>query len=126
MEIACTSGANAITVGDNWLRTWIPKLLRTRGYRSGKTAIFITFDEGSHGGGNSNGEDCQAPANRGDISCHVAAVLLSPWISKGKRSSTYFDHYSLLQTTERMLGITTFVGHARDAATKGMRSAFGF
>jgi phosphatidylinositol-3-phosphatase len=126
MEIACTSGANAITVGDNWLRTWIPKLLNTQGYRSGHTAIFITFDEGSHGGGNSNGEDCQAPANRGDISCHVATVLLSPWISKGKRSSTYFDHYSLLQTTERMLGLTTFVGHARDAATKGMRSAFGF
>jgi hypothetical protein len=53
-------------------------------------------------------------------------VLLSPWIGKGKRSSTYFDHYSLLQTTERMLGITSFVGHAHDAATKGMRSAFGF
>jgi hypothetical protein len=56
----------------------------------------------------------------------VATVLLSPWISRGKRSSTYFDHYSLLQTTERMLGIKTFIGHAHDAATKGMRSAFGF
>jgi phosphatidylinositol-3-phosphatase len=126
MEIPCTSGSNAITTGDNWLRTWIPKLLNTPGYRSGRTAIFITFDEGSHGGGGSYGEDCQAAANRGDISCHVATVLLSPWISKGKRSSAYFSHYSLLQTTERMLGITTFVGHARDASTKGMRSAFGF
>lgn len=126
MEIPCTSGSNAITVGDDWLRTWIPKLLRTQGYRSGRTAIFVTFDEGSHGGGNSDGENCQAPANRGDVSCHVATVLLSPWISKGKRSSVYFSHYSLLQTTERMLGITTFVGHARDASTKGMRSAFGF
>ena len=126
MEIPCTSGSNAITVGDNWLRTWIPKLLRTKGYRTGHTAIFITFDEGSHGGGNSNGENCQAAANHGDISCHVAAVLLSPWISRGKRSSVYFSHYSLLQTTERMLGITSFVGHARDTSTKGMRSAFGF
>ena len=125
MEIACTSGSNAITTGDNWLRTWVPKLLRTRGYRTGHTAIFITFDEGAHGGGG-NGEDCQAPANRNDISCHVATVILSPWISKGRRSSAYFSHYSLLQTTERMLGITSFVGHARDASTKGMRSAFGF
>ncbi len=125
MEIACKSGANAITTGDNWLRAWIPKLLRTRGYRTGRSAIFITFDEGGHGG-SGNGEDCQAAPNRGDVSCHVAAVLLSPWISTGARSSIYFDHYSLLQTTERMLGITSFVGHARDAVTQGMRSAFGF
>jgi phospholipase C len=126
MEIPCTSGSNAITTGDNWLRAWVPKLLKTRGYRTGRTAILITFDEGSHGGGGSTGEDCQAAANRNDTSCHVATVLLSPWIGKGKRSSAYFSHYSLLQTTERMLGITTFVGHARDASTKGMRSAFGF
>jgi phospholipase C len=126
MEIACRSGSNAITGGDNWLRTWVPKLLNTAGYRSGRTAIFITFDEGSHGGGNATGENCQATANLGDISCHVAAVLLSPWIGRGTRSSIYFSHYSLLQTTERMLGITSFVGHARDASTRGMRSAFGF
>jgi phosphatidylinositol-3-phosphatase len=125
MEIACVSGTNEITTGDTWLRTWVPKLLRTRGYRTGRTAIFITFDEGAHGGGGI-GENCQAPANRNDISCHVATVLLSPYISKGKRSSVLFSHYSLLQTTERMLGLSPFIGHARDASTNGMRSAFGF
>jgi phosphatidylinositol-3-phosphatase len=125
MEIACTSGSDAITTGDNWLKAWVPKLLRTKGYRTGHTALFITFDEGQ-GGTGGNGENCQAAANRTDRGCHVATVLLSPWISRGKRSSTYFDHYSLLQTTERMLGMKTFIGHAHDAATKGMRSAFGF
>ena len=50
MEIGC-GGTNAITVGDNWLQTWIPRLLATRGYRTGHTAIFITWDEGTHGSG---------------------------------------------------------------------------
>ena len=124
MEIGC-GGTNAITVGDNWLKTWIPRLLRTRGYRTGHTAIFITWDEGAHGG-RGNGENCLAPANLNDVSCHVAALVISPYVSRGLRSSVLFSHYSLLQTTERLLGLSSFIGHAGDASTRGMRSAFGF
>ena len=124
MEIGC-GGTNAITVGDNWLKTWIPKLLATRGYRTGHTAIFITWDEGDHGHG-STGEDCLAAANLSDVSCHVATLVISPYVTAGLRSATLFSHYSLLQTTERLLGIKTFLGHAGDASTAGMRSAFGF
>jgi phospholipase C len=124
MEIGC-GGTNAITVGDNWLRTWIPRLLNTRGYRTGHTAIFITWDEGTHGHG-TTGENCLAAANLSDVSCHVATLVLSPYVSRGKRTSLLFSHYSLLQTTERMLGLRPFIGHAADATTRGMRSAFGF
>jgi phosphatidylinositol-3-phosphatase len=125
MEIACTGSSNAITTGDTWLKTWIPKLLATRGYRTGHTAIFITWDEGDHGHG-STGENCLAAGNLSDVSCHVATLVISPYVSRGLRSATLFSHYSLLQTTERLLGITTFLGHAGDASTTGMRSAFGF
>jgi phospholipase C len=124
MEIGC-GGTNAITVGDNWLKTWIPRLLGTRGYRTGHTAIFITWDEGAHGGGG-NGENCLAPANLSDISCHVATLVIAPYVSRGLRSSVLFSHYSLLQTTERLLGLRPFIGHASDAGATGMRSAFGF
>ena len=124
MEIGC-GGTNAITVGDNWLHTWIPRLLATRGYRTGHTAIFITWDEGTHGRG-TTGENCLAAANLSDVSCHVATLVLSPYVSRGKRSSLLFSHYSLLQTTERMLGLRPFIGHAADTSTRGMRSAFGF
>ena len=125
MEIACTRGTNAITTGDTWLETWVPKLLATRGYRTGHTAIFITFDEGT-GGHGSNGEACLSAANRNDVSCHVATLVISPYVSRGLRSSELFSHYSLLQTTERLVGVPTFLGHAGDPSTKGMRSAFGF
>lgn len=125
MEIACTPGTNAITTGDAWLKTWVPKLLATRGYRTGHTAIFITWDEGTHGSG-FNGEDCVSAAHLNDVSCHVAALVISPYMSRGLRSSGLFSHYSLLQTTERLVGVRSFLGRAGDASTNGMRSAFGF
>jgi phospholipase C len=125
MELACKAGAKAISVGDNWLKTWVPRLLGSRGYRTGHTAIFITWDEGTHGSG-FNTEDCVAPAHLKDVSCHVATLVLSQYVSRGQRSSVLFSHYSLLQTTERLLGLRPFIGHAADATTTGMRSAFGF
>ncbi len=125
MEIACKSGTNAVTTGDAWLHTWVPRLLNTRGYRTGHTAIFITWDEGTHGSG-FNGEDCVAPAHLSDVSCHVATLVLSPYVSRGLRSGGFFSHYSLLQTTERLLGLRPFIGRAGAAGTAGMRSAFGF
>jgi hypothetical protein len=42
----------------------------------------------------------------------------------GTKTSRAFSHYSLLRTTEELLGIGTFLGHAADAATLSMRSEF--
>ena len=85
----------------------VPALIRALGSRG---VVFVTYDEGSsdaHGGG------------------HVLTIAAGPGVNHGRYSQS-FDHYSLLQTNERMFGIKTFIGHAHDAATKGMRSAFGF
>jgi hypothetical protein len=41
----------------------------------------------------------------------------------GTKSGTAFTHYSLLRTTEELLGISTFLGNAASATS--MRSAFG-
>jgi hypothetical protein len=97
----------------------------TPGFRRGRTAIFITWDEGDHGHG-TTGEDCVAPVHRNDVSCHVATIVLSQYVTAGMRSSAFFSHYSLLQTTERLLGLRPFLGRAGDTGTTGMRSAFGF
>ena len=51
-------------------------------------------------------------------------IVVSPSTPAGTRSGTLFDHYSLLKTTEQLLGITTFLGHAGDAGTSSMVSAF--
>jgi hypothetical protein len=50
-------------------------------------------------------------------------VIITPSTPPGTLSGTSFSHYSLLRTTEEMLGITTFLGGAGTATS--MRSAFG-
>jgi hypothetical protein len=42
----------SVGTGDAWLRHWLPVLLGSRTYRAGRTAIFITWDEGEGDGGN--------------------------------------------------------------------------
>jgi phosphatidylinositol-3-phosphatase len=93
----------SVSTGDTWLSHFLPPLLSSAAYGAGKTAIFITFDEGS--GSN-----------------QVATIVVAPQVSPGARSATAFTHYSLLRTTEEMLGLG-LLGNAGSAAS--MRAAFG-
>ena len=94
----------SVASGDSWLRHWMPAILGSRAYRSGSAVIVITFDEGT---GSTN---------------QVATVVVAPSTIPGTTSSLPFDHYSLLKTTEQLLGIHTYLGHARRALT--MRGPF--
>jgi acid phosphatase len=53
---------------------------------------------------------------------HIATLVAARSIAPGTVSATHFDHYSMLRTTEEMLGLG-FVGNAATATS--MRSAFG-
>ncbi len=92
--------------GDAWLASWMPQILTSPGYRSGRTAVFVTWDEDDGGAGN-----------------HVASVVISPATVPGTRATAHFDHYSLLKTAEQLLGLA-YIGHAADPSTLSMRTAF--
>jgi hypothetical protein len=92
------------SAGDSWLAGFVPKILRSRAYRKGSTVLFITWDEGS-GDGN-----------------RIATLVLSRYTRPHTVSSNPFNHYSLLRTTEALLGIHAKLGHAATAAD--MRKAF--
>jgi phospholipase C len=96
----------SVSIGDAWLKRWVTRILASSVYGSGTTALFVTFDEGS---GSSN---------------RVATIVVSPTTPPGARARARFDHYSLLKTTEQMLGISTYLGHANDRSTRSMRPAF--
>ncbi|MGZ4615323.1 MAG: alkaline phosphatase family protein [Actinomycetes bacterium] len=104
--------------GDVWLSRVVPRIVASPAYRVGRTALLITWDEGE---GGSAGLDC---ASTSDHSCHIATVVVSPSTKRGTRSATRFDHYSLLGTTERMLGLRRLLGHAADRRSRSMRAAF--
>jgi len=106
----------AIQNGDMWLSTELPKILNSAAYQARRTVVFITFDEGAGGG---VGEDCAA--NAADESCHVVTIVVSPSTPRGATSDRPFTHYSLLKTTEQLLGVRR-LGLARRA--RSMRHAF--
>jgi hypothetical protein len=95
----------SIATGDEWLKGFIAKLTASPEYRAGATAIFLTWDEDDYSEQN-----------------HIPTLVISPATPPGTQSDSAFDHYSLLRTTEEMLGLDSFLGGAADAAS--MRSAF--
>jgi phospholipase C len=103
--------------GNTWLATWLPIITSSTAYLKGTTAIFLTFDEGE---GDTYGEDC---VNSTDPSCHVATIVVSRFVSPGRKASDLYTPYSLLRTTEEMLGVTPLLGNAAQATS--MRPGLG-
>jgi phosphatidylinositol-3-phosphatase len=83
--------------GDAWLASHLPAILNSSQYQAGTTAVFIT------GSGGYPAEDCDDTTVT-DASCRVATIVISPSTPAGTRSGTFFSHYSLLATTEELLG----------------------
>jgi acid phosphatase len=107
-----------VGAGDRWLSRVVPRILRGPDYRAGRTALFVTWDEGRGGYG---GQSCRRDRDR---SCHIVTVVVAPTTRPGTRSATRFDLYSLLESTQRMLGLRPLLGHAADRRTRSMRPAF--
>jgi phospholipase C len=89
-----------IAQGDEWLKANLPTIVNSSEYQSGSTVVFVTWDEGE--GGSSN----ECATNTTDVGCHVATIVLSPSTVPGTRSSTLFNHYSLVGSTEQLLGVS--------------------
>jgi phospholipase C len=84
--------------GDQWLARNLPTIFNSSEYRSGTTTVFLTWDEGE--GGITN--DCAS--NTTDVGCHIVTVVISPSTVPRTTSGALFNHYSLLGTTDELLG----------------------
>jgi phosphatidylinositol-3-phosphatase len=107
-----------VSTGDRWLATWVPRILAGPAYQAGTTVLMLTWDEGDSGGSGDCARNTTTPG------CHVATMVVSPTTPAGTRSGALFNHYSLLKTTEQLLGLPTTLGHAADPSTHSMRTAF--
>jgi hypothetical protein len=105
----------SIAQGDSWLSANLPAILQSSAYRAGNVVVFVTWDEGE--GGSSN----ECAANTSDVGCHVATIVVSPSTAAGSNSSQLFNHYSLLRSSEQLLGVAA-LGEA--ASAPSMLSAF--
>ncbi len=97
-------------IGDEFLQRWMAKITSSRAYRSGSTAIFVTWDENR----TFNGSATNPP---------IPTLIVAPSIPAETTSKIRFNHYSMLRATESMLGLP-MLGAAKTA--HHMRSAFHF
>jgi phosphatidylinositol-3-phosphatase len=95
----------SIRTGDDWLAGFMPKVLSSPEYQAGGTAVFITWDE-------DDGSSLQ----------HIPTIVISPYTTSGTRAGGIYNHYSMLRTTEELLGLSP-LGSALSSLS--MRSAFG-
>jgi hypothetical protein len=101
--------AGLVQLGDNWLSSFLKAVFATPQYRSGRTAVFVTWDESSHG---------DAATQK------IPTLVFAPSVRPGIVVTKRFDHYALLRTTEQLLGLRPFLGAA--ATAPSMRAAFHF
>jgi phosphatidylinositol-3-phosphatase len=89
---------------DSWLRAWLPPVLSSSDFTSGRLAVVITADSDDRSAGNS-----------------VLTVVLDAGLD-GAVVSTPLDHYSLTRFYAQTIGVTPLLN---GASAPDMRSAFG-
>ncbi len=111
---------------DSWLQHWIGTIEKSPAYQSGKTVVIVTWDQGSAPSKKSQlpqvGLNCLSEKKLAG-GCWVATMVVSPYVHPHTWVKTRFSHYSLLRTTEELLGIHVYLGAAHNA--QSMRQAFG-
>jgi hypothetical protein len=85
--------------GDAWLARWIPQILASADYRSGRLVLIITWDEGD------------------SSTNHIPTVVVSPHIRNARTSTgTTYTHCSTLRVVEQTLSLP-YLGCAAHAAS---------
>src|SRR6266566_3729856 len=79
----------SISLGDNYLKSLVPNILNSNTFKTGRSALFITFDEG-------NG---YCPLNGSSESC-VYSVWAGPAAKTSFGTSKLYNHYSFPKTVE--------------------------
>ena len=85
------------SVGDSWLSANVPVILNSPAFTSSPSLLVITWDEGD------------AADN------HIATIFAGSAAKSGYRSSTTFNHYSLLHTIEYVWGLKPLTTNDQNA-----------
>jgi hypothetical protein len=93
-----------VTIGDTWLANWVPQIIDSPDFQSGRLVVVITWDEGS------------------TTSNHIATLVVARGVT-GVSSSTPLTHCSTLRASEEILGLP-LLGCATGATS--LRTAFHF
>jgi hypothetical protein len=93
-----------IATGDRWLARTVPLILGSEAFRTTKSVLIVTWDEGSL------------------LDNHVATILVGTSVNAGYRSDRRYDHYALLHTMEAAWKLAPLT--ANDASAPTMNEFF--
>ena len=131
---AAGGNKGGLVAANAWLKDWMPTILNSPAFTSGDTIVVVTFDEAEITSPHSTASCCNelsgpnvtSAGQTGPGGGQVGAVVLgSPaYVKPGSVDTTgHYNHYSLLRTTEDLLGITS--GGSDDQGHLGMAGAPG-
>lgn len=97
--------AGSLTLTDTWLRGWLPQIVESPDFTSGRLVLVVTADEDDYGSGNK-----------------ILTVVLHATSRPGEVVTAPLTHYSLCRLYSQVIGATP-LGNAR--TSPDMRAAFG-
>ena len=113
MHSDCAPLHNRVKQGDQWLRTWIPRIMDSPSYKDGG-AVFITWDEAWF-----------SPVGCPHSDCPIGMIVLSPLAKGGGYTNTIpYDHSSTLKTVQEIFGVTPLLRAAGHRDTRDLRDLF--
>jgi hypothetical protein len=124
-----TGAGSSLANIDVFLKTWVPRIQASAAYKEGGL-IEITFDESD--GAQSDSSACcgetagpasAMPGITGPGGGRIGAVLLSPFIKPGTKSTVAYNHYSTLATDEKLFGLP-LLGQAKTVTSTFGRDVF--
>ena len=122
-DATCADGGpGGLPAADAFLRTWVPRITGSASFRR-DGLLAIVFDEAENDSsaccGEQPGPNTPAPGGQsgGPGGGRTGAVLLSPAIAPGTRTTAEYNHYSLLRTIEDIFGLP----HLGYAGASGVR-----
>lgn len=98
----------SVQQADTWLAGWINQITAGPDYQTGRLVVLVVWDEGS---------------GDGNAASTVAMLAMSPFVTPGTKSSTYFTQYSFLKAAEGVAKVPELAGAA---SANDLRTAFGF
>ncbi len=121
----CSNTDGVIRRGDAYVRDLVTAIQRSALWKTGNTAIVITWDE--DGGGDrvaGTKQSCCFADAHNPGGGHIPTIVITNHGPRGVSDPTEYNHFSLLGTFEDALGLDGHVGHADDQAVLPMTPLF--
>jgi hypothetical protein len=110
-DAPCATGQpGGLTSADAFLKTWVPKITGSPGFRQ-DGLLMVIFDEASTNDttsccGEIPGPGSPTPGINGPGGGKTGAVFISPCIAPGTVTNAAYNHYSMLASVEDIFGVS--------------------